>query len=270
MNNVSFFFTFRNKKQYNLILLKKFLLTLKINAMEQTNFDLSAFFEDSKQALLKPEEYFSSMSTEGGFGPPIIKALIYGVIAGVLNLIWGFLKLSSIGGAFGGMLGGAVGFLALIWSIIGALIGLFIGAVIILILVSIASGKTDFEPILHVQAALMVIMPVSAFMNVFSAIHPVLGSLLSLAVNLYLLYMLFNAMTKTLDAKVDTSKIIMYVLGGLFILFFFIGMATRRAARTFMRDFENIDFSEKLDKKTNTYSNHNTYTGFISDYLKNS
>ncbi len=238
--------------------------------MEQKNFDLSTFFEESKQALIKPEDYFSSMSTEGGFGPPIIKALIYGLIAGVINLIWSFLKISSVGGAFGGMLGGAVGILALIWSIIGALIGLFIGAVIILILVSIANGKTDFEPILHVQAALMVIMPVSAFMNVFSAIHPILGSLLSLAVNFYMLWMLFNAMTKVLGAKVDTSKIIMYVLGGLLVLFFFIGMATRRATRTFMREFDNIDFSEKFDNITNRHLAKNTYTAYSSDNLNKS
>ena len=238
--------------------------------MENSNSSVSAFIADSKQALLKPEEYFSTMSTEGGLGPPIIKALIYGVIAGLFHMIWGFLKLSAVGGAMGGLFGGAVGFLALILTPIGALIGLFIGAVIILILCAIANGKTDFEPILHVQASLMVVMPVSAFLNVFSAIHPILGSLLSLAVNLYLLWMLFNAMTKTLGASIDTSKIIMYVLGGLLILFFFIGMATRRAARTFMRDFENFDFSEQLDKRTNTPFGETTYTDFISDYLKKS
>ena len=206
------------------------------------------------------------MSTEGGFGPPIIKALIYGVIAGILNLIWGLLKIGAMGG--GGMFGGAVGFLALVWSIIGALIGLFIGAVIILILCAIASGKTDFEPILHVQAALMVVMPVSAFMNVFGVIHPALASLLSLAVNLYLLWMLFHAMTKTLGAQVDTTKIILYVLGGLLILFFFIGMATRRAANTFMRNFDPGDYTGQLDKRTNNFFGKTTYTDFSSDYLK--
>jgi hypothetical protein len=62
----------------------------------------------------------------------------------------------------------------------------------------------------------------------------------------------------------------MYVLGGLLILFFFIGMATRRATRTFMRDFENFDFSEQLDKRTDTPFGETTYTDFISGYLKKS
>ncbi len=237
--------------------------------MENSSFNFSAFIADSKQALLKPEEYFSTMSTEGGLGPPIIKALIYGVIAGILNMIWSFLIFTGQAGAMSGLFGGAAGFLALIWSIIGALLALFIGAVIILLLVAIASGKTEFEPIVHVQASLLVIMPVSAFMNVFSGIHPVLGSLLSLAVNLYLLWMLFHAMTKTLGAKADTSRIIMYVLGGLLILFFFIGMATRRAAQTFMRDFDPGDYSEQLKQKDTPFG-ENTYTGFSSDYLNKS
>ncbi len=234
--------------------------------MESKGFNFNEFIVNSKQALLKPEEYFSSMSTEGGFGPPIIKALIYGLLAGILNFIWSLLKIGAAGGVLGGAVGGAVGFLALIWSVIGALIGLFIGAVIILILVAIASGKTDFEPIVHVQASLMVIMPVSAFMNIFNGIHPVLGSLLSLAVNLYVLWMLFHAMTKMLGAKIDTTKIIMFVLGGILILFFFIGLATRRAADRFMRDFQDWDFSEQTDIKKP--SGDKTYTGFLSDYHK--
>lgn len=234
--------------------------------MENSGFNFNAFIADSRKALLKPEDYFSSMSTEGGFGPPIIKALIYGLVAGILSMIWGFLSLSAVGGAMGGAFGGAVGFLALIWSIIGALIGLFIGAVIILILVAIASGKTDFEPILHVTAALMVIMPVSALLNVFSAITPILGSLLSLAVNLYALWMLFHAMTKTLGAKVDTSKILMFVLGGLLILFFFIGMATRKAAQTFMRDFDIDDYSQQIYNRNIIPFGETTYTGFNTDF----
>ncbi len=232
--------------------------------MENNGFSFNKFIDDSKQALLKPEEYFSTMSAEGGFGPPIIKALIYGFIAGFLNMIWGFLLFSAKGGAMGGIFGGAVGFLALILTPIGALIGLFIGAVIILVLVAISNGKTDFEPILHVQASLMVIMPVSAFMNVFSAIHPILGSLLSLAVNLYLLWMLFNAMTKTLGASVSTSKILMFVLGGLLILFFFIGMATRRAAQSFMRDFNPDNYTQQLDSGTNKPFGEKTCTDLLS------
>ncbi len=230
--------------------------------MESKGFNFNEFIDNSKQALLKPEEYFSSMSTEGGLVTPLIKALIYGGVAGILNLIWSLLKIGAAGGMLGGALGGAVGILAFFWSIFAAVIGLFIGAVIILILVAIASGKTDFEPIVHVQASLMVIMPVSAFMNIFHGIHPVLGSLMGLAVNLYLLWMLFHAMTKTLGANVDTSKIIMFVLGGILILFFFIGLATRRAADRFIRDIQQYSNNEQVHIHKDNPFGEKTFTGY--------
>ncbi len=224
--------------------------------MESTAFDFKNFVEDSKQALLNPKDYFSSMTPAGGMGVPVIKALLYGVVAGVINLLWGILNISPLAG-------GMFGIVALIWSIVGALIGLFLGAVIILLLVAIAGGKTDFEPTVHVSAALLVIMPVSAFVNIFSGIHFMLGSLLTLAVNLYALWMLFNAMTLTLNAKVETSKIIMYVLGGILILFTLIAFGTRRVSRNFMRDIEryNMDFGH-----INNESPANTFTGFHSVY----
>jgi hypothetical protein len=233
--------------------------------MENNGFNFNTFFEDSRRALLDPKEYFSSMPVTGGLGAPVIKALIYGAIAGIFYLLWSILNITYGGG---GLFGGAVGIMAFIGSIIGALIGLFIGAVIILLLVAIAGGRTDFEPIVHVSAALLVIMPVTAFLNVFSGIHWLLGALLSLAVNLYALWMLYNAMTLTLNAKADTSKIIMYILAGLLVLFFFLGMGARRIGRNYMREFEqyNMDFGQKpADMKA---SPDNTFTGFSGVYEK--
>ncbi len=212
--------------------------------MENNAFDFKKFIEDSKQALLNPKDYFSSMTPAGGMGVPVIKALLYGVVAGILNLLWSLLNISPV-------TGGVFGIVALIWSVVGALIGLFLGAVIILLLVAIAGGKTDFEPTVHVSAALLVIMPVSAFMNIFSGIHFILGTLLSLAVNLYALWMLFNAMTLTLNSKVETSKIIMYVLGGILILFTLIAFGTRRVSRDFMRDVERYQMDFGHIKESN-------------------
>jgi hypothetical protein len=229
--------------------------------MESNEFDFKKFSEDSKQALLDPKGYFGTFSPSGGLGLPVIKALIYGAIAGIIYLLWSIMGI----GAVGGMFGGGVGIMAFFGSLIGALLGLFIGAVIILLLVAIANGKTAFEPIVHVSAALLVIMPVTALLTVFSGIHWMLGAVLSLAVNLYALWMLYNAMTLTLNARVETTKIIMYVLGGLLILFFFIGMGTRRASRNFMRDFEqyNMDFSQLPDRQNYNKISKEAHTDFF-------
>lgn len=237
--------------------------------MENKDFNFSEFITDSKEALMMPDSYFTRMPTEGGIGIPVIKALIYGAIAGVFNFLWSILIFGQAG-ATGGIFGGAVGVMAFFGSIIGALIGLFIGAIIILILVAIAGGRSDFGPVTHVTAALMVVMPISAFLNVFGAIHTILASVLSLAVNLYALWMLFHAMTKALDAKVDTSKILMYVMGGLLILFFFIGLATRNVTKSFMRDIEDYqdDFGERTNQQDDPAMLKSTHNDFYAVYQK--
>ncbi len=102
--------------------------------MSNGTFDFNEFFQDSKNTLINPKSYFSAMNTSGGIAEPLIKAVIYGTVTGVLYLLWGLLRLSSVGG---GLFGSAVGIMAFIGAIITALIGLFIGALILLIISSI-------------------------------------------------------------------------------------------------------------------------------------
>jgi len=201
--------------------------------MSDQGFSFKKFFEDSKKTLLSPKEYFSTMETTGGIGEPIVKALIYGAIAGIFALIWSLLNLSAASGWFGG----GVGFVALIWSIIAAVIGVFIGGVIVLIISSISKGNTEFEPSMRVAAALMVVMPLSAFFGFLGGIT-VLSKVISLAINLYALYLLYIAVTVALKGSDQPAKIVSYVLGGLLILFFIIGMATRGTVNRMSKSYE--------------------------------
>lgn len=203
--------------------------------MDNKSFNFNKFFQDSKKVLLSPKEYFSTMEITGGMGEPIIKALIYGAIAGVFALLWSLLNLSEVSGLFGG----AVGFLALIWSIVAAVIGVFIGGVIVLIISSICKGNSEFEPGMRVAAALMVIMPISAFFGFLGGIH-LLSSVISLAINLYALYLLYIAVTITLKGTDKPAKIVSYVLGGLLVLFFVIGLGTRSAVNKYSNEVDKV------------------------------
>ncbi|MDY6800174.1 MAG: YIP1 family protein [Bacteroidota bacterium] len=203
--------------------------------MSNQGFSFKKFFEDSKKALLSPKEYFSTMETTGGIGEPVVKALIYGAIAGIFALIWSLLNLSASSGLFGG----AVGFLALIWSIIAAVIGVFIGAVIVLIISSIAKGNSEFEPSMRVAAAIMVIMPISAFFGFLGGVR-ILSTVINLAINLYGLYLLYLAVTLVLKGEDKPAKIVSYVLGGLLILFFIIGLGTRSAVNKYEKETNKV------------------------------
>ena len=211
--------------------------------MSNENFDFNNFIQESKDSIQKPGEYFLTMKTEGGLGEPVIKALIYGAIAGVFALLWGLLK---VGAVTGGLFGGAVGFMALIGSVIGAVIGVFIGAIIILVISAICSGNTDFEPNLRVSAALMVLMPVAAFLSFTSAIHPVLGAIFSLAINLYGLWLLYNDLIHTLKAKESTARIVSYVLAAIMVIFLLVGLRAKKS----VEDYMGKDYMELMEKRT--------------------
>ncbi len=206
---------------------------------EQTSFSFAKMMNDAKSALLDPKGYFSGMTLTGGFGEPIIKAVIYGTLAGVLRLIWSIAGLSAVGGGLGFLTGNAIGIMALVGSIIGAIIGLFVGAVIILVISSIAGGSTDFEANTRVSADMMVLMPISALFG-FLIFAPVLNTLISLAINLYGLWMLYHALNGALKGKQQTSKVITLVLAGILVLFSLIGFATHRAVRHLSRNTDKI------------------------------
>ena len=202
--------------------------------MSDQGFSFEKFIQDSKKVIVSPKEYFSTMEITGGLGEPIIKALIYGAIAGVFALLWSFFNITGAG-----LFGGAVGFLALIWSIVAAVIGVFIGGVVVLIISSICKGNSEFEPNMRVAAALMVFMPISAFFGFLGGVH-LLSAVISLAINLYALYLLYIAATVTLKGTDKPAKIVSYVLGGLLILFFIIGLGTRSVVNKYSNEVDKV------------------------------
>jgi len=210
---------------------------------ETTSFDFNEFIKESKETLVNPKAYFSTMKTSGGMVEPLIKALIYGLIAGVIGFLWGVI---GLGGLKMGIFGGAIGAMALVWTVVSALIGLFIGAVIVLIISSICKGNTDFEANLRVVAAVMVIMPISALLGFTIGINSVLGSLVTLCVNLYALYLLYLALIEALKANPATTRIVMYVLAAILAIIVLTGLGASRRMNKYMNEFDKGDLKEMM------------------------
>jgi len=212
--------------------------------MANSTFDFNVFIKESIDVLVSPKTYFSTMKTTGGIAEPLIKAVIYGVVAGLIAFIWSLL---NIGGASMGLLGGAVGIMLFVWYIIGAIIGLFIGAVIVLVISAICKGNTDFEANTRVAASLMVMMPIGALFGFVSGLNLTAGSIVTLAINLFTLFLLYHALVEALKAKPETSKVIMYVLIALLALVFVFGLGAKKRASKFMNEFNNRDLQELLE-----------------------
>lgn len=213
---------------------------------ETSTFDVNAFIKESRETLVNPKSYFSTMKTTGGLVEPLIKAVIYGAIAGLIMFLWSIIGLGAIKAGF---LGGAIGAMALIWYVIGAIIGLFIGAVILLVLSAICKGNTDFEANVRVVAAVMVIMPISAILGFTMGISGVLGTIVTLCVNLYALYLLYYGLTEALKAKPDTTKIVMYVLAALLVLFMLMGLSARRQINKYVDKGDLKELMEDIEEK---------------------
>ncbi len=220
-------------------------------AQNSGSFDFNNFINESKETLLNPKSYFAGLKTTGGMAEPLIKAVIYGAVAGVFAFLWSMLKIGSV---TGGMFGGAVGVMVFVWYIIAAVIGLFIGAVIILVISAICKGSTDFETNVRVAASLMVVMPVSALLGFTSGLNLYLGAVVTLGVNLFSLWLLYNALNETLKATQATVKIVSYVLIALFVISMLVKVTALRKASQFMDGFNNSDFKEMmkdLEKENN-------------------
>ena len=207
------------------------------NSKNNGSFDFNAFINESKETILNPKSYFAALKTTGGMTDPLIKAIVYGAIAGIFTFLW---SIFDIGASTGGLFGGSAGAMALIWSIIGAVIGLFIGAVVLLIISAICSGSTDFESNVRVTAPLMVLLPVNAALGFFNGISPYLSFIISFLVGLYGLWMLYNALTETLKAKQKTAKIVCYVLAALSLLGTMNSMAALKKASAFVNMFQGL------------------------------
>jgi len=209
--------------------------------MSNGTFDFNLFVKDSKDVLVNPKSYFSGMKTTGGIVEPLIKVVLYGTIAGLISFLWSILK---IGAVSGGLLGGAFGIMSLVGYIIGAIVGLFIGAVILLIISSICKGNTDFEANVRVTAAVMVIMPINALLSFVVGINIYLGLIVGIAVEIFALWLLYNGLIEALKSKPETTKIVLYILIAIFVLFSFIGLGAKRTANKIMNDFDNSDLQE--------------------------
>ncbi len=226
---------------------------MEIQEDKNQGFNFGKFIEDSKNALLKPKEYFESMPTSGGFIEPIIKVLIYGVIIGIFAFLWSVAGLRLAGGP--AWLGGGVGIVAFFGSIMGSLIGLFIGGVIMLIVSAIFGGNTDYEANVRVVASLMIISVIQGALDFFDGINLYLAAIVSIAFSLYSLWMTYHALVHTLKAKENSSRIFLIIMSVLVVIFTFGGIAAKKVAKSISANYglDNLENMTKAEREAAVY-----------------
>jgi hypothetical protein len=208
--------------------------------MNKLNIDLSRFLWETRETLLNPRLYFSSMSLQGGYNEPIIKAALYGVVAGLFSLLWSQLGMSAIGGA--GPLGGFAGLASLFWSVLGAVVAVFIGGAVMFIISSACGGNNNFEANIRVASSLMAVYPINAFLSFTYGISFALGGIVGLVTSLFSVYLVYHAAIEALKGREPSVKIAAIVLVVLALIGFYGGKEVNKT----LEDFSNTYSDEQV------------------------
>lgn len=174
--------------------------------MSNLSFDFKAFIKESIDVLIKTKSYFSTMKTTGGVAEPLIKALIYGAVAGIIGFLWNLVDLG------GPIIGSISGFMIIIWFIIGAIVGLFVGAVLLYIISGICRGSKDYEANVRVIAATLVLFPFNVLLSFTGGLNVIAGIGIMLAIDFFALYLLYHGLIQTLKANPVSAKIVIILL----------------------------------------------------------
>ena len=208
--------------------------------MSNETIDFRRIARESRETLFNTKEYFSSMSLEGGYAEPVIKAAIYGTVAGLFSLLW------SVTGLYNydfGFMDGLLGIMALVWSIVGAIVGVFIGGALMLLVSAICGGNTDYEANVRVAASLMVVYPINVFFAFLNGISITLGSMAGLVISLYSITLIYYAAIHALKGKESSVRIVAIVM----VVLAMIGAIGSYKASKTIENMDDMYEREQLD-----------------------
>jgi len=208
--------------------------------MPQNTFSIQEFFKNSVLSLTRPGEYYSRMDGAAGAGESILAAVIFGIMTGLINFIWGLTGMGILTGTLGAVLGGGIGILSFFGSVLGAFMALFIGGIFILIISALCGGSTDFNKNLRVSSTLLVIMPVKALLGLAAGTAHGAGGLISLAVTLYGLWMLYHALKSFLGCREKAARVASLILTAVPAIILITGLMCSRAVDTMKKEFKTM------------------------------
>lgn len=213
--------------------------------MIELTFDFRKFLGETKSVIVTPAEHFAVLEKNGGFTEPVIKTLIYGFTAGLISLFSSVL-----------FLGGVAGIIAVITSVIFSITALFMGGAILLVISALCGGSRDYEANARVTSSLMIIYPVYALFGLSAGINFWIGGVVVVAVNLLGIWLLYNALIKSLQCREDIVRIVAAVFAVLSILMAINNFYHSKDTRMFMDQMKSAEEDrenrqKEMDKKFN-------------------
>jgi len=187
-------------------------------------FDPKGIIDAFIAVITKPADFFSSaaIKEQKGFGPPLIFAVVMGLVAGVIGALVAIFHLGVAAGAVGGAIGVGMGIAGIILSPIVAVIVAFVGGAIVHVIALIASGKGTYEQSVRIACYATAVYPIAAVLGIIPG--------LSILANLYGMYIVALGIIALHAANRQTTFIVLGVLAAIWLLVAVIGYFTARMA----------------------------------------
>jgi hypothetical protein len=165
--------------------------------------EIVKIWKESVETLVSPKKYFSAIPKEGGLKEPVIKALVYGAVAAILNTLVGFAQLPELGQIF------FIIFMLIMFPLFNVAI-LFVEAGVYLVISAVCGGSADYKLNLRNAASLMAVMPLVFIAIIAYAVSnsPAAAIVVIEILGIYGTVLFYFAFTEGLGAKKTPIKII--------------------------------------------------------------
>lgn len=188
----------------------------------QKKSPLQGIIDTTKHVIMNPAEFYRGMPKVGGFGDPLVFAVVLGVVAGLVQAVLGF---------FSPVLSLAMALSAIIITPIAVLIGGFIGAAIVFVIWKLMGSNESYETAYRCGAYAMAIQPIVAV----AGLIPVVGSLVGLA---WMTYLLVMASVEVHKLPAKKAWLVFGIIAGIFALMSLGAQAGARKAQQSMAGFQ--------------------------------
>ncbi|MEI8122187.1 MAG: YIP1 family protein [bacterium] len=176
--------------------------------------------ETVKGVILNPVDFYRGMAKGGGFGDPLVFAVVMGVVTGLVQAVLGLLH-------FGAVASVAMALASIIITPIAVLIFGFVGAAIMFVIWKLMGSNESYETAYRCGAYAAAISPITALLGII----PFAGSLIGLA---WMLYLIVTASVEVHKLPSQKAWLVFGIIGGIFAL---MSISGQLAARRVQRDF---------------------------------
>ncbi|MFP4084692.1 MAG: YIP1 family protein [Desulfonatronovibrio sp.] len=195
--------------------------------------ELQGIVQSAIDVITKPRDFFSRLSSTGGFLSPLIFMVVMGVVAGLILSVLSLVNLTPVGAVAAGLAS------FIIMPIVIAVFG-FVGAAVLFVIWKLTGSQKSYETAYRGMAYTSAILPITTVLDLI----PYLGGIIGLLWMTYLLVIISSTMHAINEKKAWT------VFGIICAVLILLSVSAETASRKMARDMQTWEM-EMRQKTSN-------------------